>query len=113
MDSIDDILFEKMILELMPDHAKLTIQRILKELRVNPHLQSQHGLLEMGFLFHSENKDEALKAIGAFLAGVSFAFNWAKHPGIMNESCIEFLKICAKRRGENVVNFLERKAEKI
>lgn len=111
-EAVNDTMIEKMILELMPPEYRTNILQFLKALRENSNHQSMLAMQEAGYLFHSPTKMEAVNSINSFLTGVAFMYNWAKHPDVMREAAHGFLEMRNRKQGLNVINFLDRKADK-
>lgn len=109
---MDDVLLEKMVLELMPPEYRTNIESFFGALRKAPHAQSQQAMMQAGYLFTTADPDKVVFFINGFLTGMSFIYTWQKDPDVMTEAAREFLAIRDRKLGRNVVNFLDRKAEK-
>ena len=111
---MDMKLIEQFLLELCPADGLNTINMAFDQFTKNI---PQAGMTIGGFISHAqiylqtEDTHEQVKVIRYLLTGVMIAYA-SSHPELKQTLMVNFIEMGKKKRGENVVSFNAKKAEK-
>lgn len=101
-------LARRFLLEFLPSDGQIPINDVIQTLKVNPGLILNNGLLfnHLNY-FKCDNKQIAVAAANGVLCGIALAYG-TKFPEV-SKMMEDYLETAQKSRGENVVNFLQKK----
>jgi hypothetical protein len=106
-------LLKNFMLEFLPDDAQLILNEVLNSVEEKPMMVLNNGLIWTHFqYFKNDNKALAIAAANGVVLGFALAYSAHKHPEVEVELA-EYLRVCGLRKGENVVNFLQKKGSQV
>lgn len=106
-------LLKNFMLEFLPDDAQLVLNEVLNALEEQPLILLNNSLLwNHTRYFKGDDKKLAICAANGMVLGFALAYAVHKYPAIEKE-LEAYIADSAKRRGENVVNFLQKKGKSL
>lgn len=110
---MDEILFKKVIIELIPKEHHANAFSFIDAVYKAPHSQAQAAVGRMLLLFTSLDKNESISAINGFLTGLAFFYSWNKDPATIERGAKDFLEFRNREKGNNIVSLIDKRIEKI
>lgn len=106
-------LLRQFIMEYLPEdpEAQFVLNDVFNELERNPTFILNNALLWNHFkYFKDSDRTKSVCAANGVVLGFALAYSVYKYPEL-EKDITAYLEASAKRRGENVVNFLQRKGQ--